>query len=343
MNVPNSKKQIITLTRSGRFLFSLASSAILLCSAKAFADSCPNNNEATTSGQEALLDAYQPKAYDPTDGTTLRRLRIAPSPTGSFPTVVLIHGGEFREQDDHGTHDQSYAAYDLAQAGYLVFSIEYRLAPDGLIPGQHQHDTTPAGISSGRPPQQSNDVKQEILAAYYDAQCNKKIFLLGGSSGGTHALWCALDATPLPLPATGWPLPAGKIKAVAGLSGVYDLSLRIPTPPANFIHDVDNYTNTYAENAGAYNYQYTVSPISLVANAATILPTRLYATDGDSVPPAQATNMKAALLARAPTADVVEYTITNSAYHAFQYWHTINNQTGNCVSSEVTAFFNMYK
>lgn len=294
-------------------------------------------------GQDPLAAAYQPHIYDPTDNTILRRLRFAPSTTGTYPTVVIIHGGEYRDQDDLGTHFQRYADYDLLQAGFLVFSVEHRLAPPGLLPGQTPHctpadyDCAPGTVESGRPPQQSNDIKQQIVAAYNDAQCNGKIFILGASSGGTHTLWCALDATPLPPGATGWPLPAGKIKAVAGLSGVYDLSLRTPTPTQTFINDVENYTNTTNLNT-----QLLVSPISLVASATNIPPALMYATDGDSVKPEQATNMKTALNNRVPNI-ATAYTIRDSSLHSFQYWHEINTNTGSCVSSEVIAFFNTYK
>src|SRR5574337_1142081 len=137
----------------------------------------------------------------------------------------------------------------------------------------------PGTVESGRPPEQSNDIKQEIVAAYNDSQCNGEIFLLGASSGGTHAAWCALDPTPLPSPATGWPLPAGTIKAVAGLSGVYDLSYRGSDASMTFIDDVVNYTDT--TDLGT---QLSVSPIHLVASASNIPPFLLFATSDDPVP-----------------------------------------------------------
>ena len=47
---------------------------------------------------------------------------------------------------------------------------------------------------------------------------------MGGSAGGAHALWCALDRNPT---VPGWPIPSDPqpIKAVATLSAVCDLSL----------------------------------------------------------------------------------------------------------------------
>lgn len=264
--------------------------------------------------------------------------------SGPYPTVLTIHGGEFREQNDHGTVQQSLADYDLSQAGFLVFSIEYRLAPPGLLYHQTQHcsaeDCPAAQVASGRPPQQSNDVKQEILAALADEQCNQKIFLVGGSSGATHALWAALDPNST---VPGWgSTTLTKIKAVVGLSGVYDLPLRNPTPSPNFIDNVENYTNTTEEEADCAAKQSLASPISLVAAATNIPPIRLYATEGNSVPPQQSVNMKQALLDRDPNADVVEYTMSGSE-HAFNYWHMVNNLTGQCVSTEVIAFLQAHQ
>ena len=189
--------------------------------------------------------------------------------------------------------------------------------------GQHKHDGNPEGIASGRPPQQSNDVKQQILAALADSHCNQTIFLVGGSSGGTHALWAALDPNPT---VPGWnSTTLAKIKAAVGLSGVYDLSLRIPPPSDTFIHDVENYTNTSDHGAGYVAKQYAASPISLVAAATNIPPVRLYASqDEHMVLPVQSENMRDALEARDPNADVIEYTIMGSE-HAFHYWHMVND------------------
>ena len=289
-------------------LLAFVSSALLLFSRLGFAD-C-TGPEATPVPQETPAAQYQPHYYDSDDNTVLQRRRFAPGSTGTYPTVIIIHAGEFKEYDDLGSLGQHYADYDLVQAGFLVFSVEHRLAPPNKITGQTDHcsgdDCPTEEVESGRPPEQWNDIKQEIAAAYNDSQCNGEIFLLGASSGGTHAAWCALDPTPLPSPAPGWPLPTGTIKAVAGLSGVYDLSLRTPTPTPTFINDVDNYTNTVENGDGVANIQYNDSPISLVANATNIPPFLLFATSSDPVNPAQATNFQSALENRGASA--TEYT-----------------------------------
>ena len=81
---------------------------------------------------------------------------------------------------------QEQASAFLQSKGYFVVSVTYRLAPCGKI--THQSDAWPNGIrpdSSGRPPQQTDDVKSAILAVRADtAHCNGHIGLLGRLSAG---------------------------------------------------------------------------------------------------------------------------------------------------------------
>ena len=58
------------------------------------------------------------------------------------------------------------------------------------------------------------------------------------------------------------------------------------------------------------------------------------------MPHQQAEDMRNALLAK--LADVAEYTMLGSE-HAYNYWHMINNLTGQCVSTEVIAFLNAHR
>lgn len=288
--------------------------------------------------QEVLPPQYQPSAYS-SDITSLRRLRFRPDPAkygpGPYPVAITAHAGGFRNGDAYGTTGQRWADRDLAKAGFLVFSIDYRLAPPNTILNQHIHDTTPEGIASGRPPQQSNDVKQQILAAKYDSESNGTVFLVGGSAGGTHGLWAALDPAPT---VPGWSA-AEFPKAVVTLSAPCDLSSRLGDIPADvqdFKTDVQNYTNTI-DNTPGFAYQYSVSPIALVAAATSIPPIRLYTTQMDPVPHQQTDAMHQALVNHGGV-DVFKYTITGSNLHAFAYWHTLNSNTGKYVSIEVIDF-----
>src|SRR5438876_5422053 len=90
------------------------------------------------------------------------------------------------------------------------FKLITALRPPGAL--GHQLPT-----DKGYAPEQTDDLKRQILAALADPQCNGNIYLVGGSAGGTLVLWCALD--PLPT-VSGWDETArSHIKAVVSLSG----------------------------------------------------------------------------------------------------------------------------
>ena len=91
-----------------------------------------------------------------------------------------------------------WVAPDCVKKGYLTFSVTHRLAPCALITGQHIHDDTPEGILSGRPDQQTNDVKAQVRAARADSLCNGWLAIVGVSSGGAHAAMLAFDKTATP-------------------------------------------------------------------------------------------------------------------------------------------------
>lgn len=161
--------------------------------------------------------------------------------------------------------------------------------------------------------------------------------MVGGSAGGTHSLWAALDRAPGGL-VPGWPV-AGVPKAVVTLSAPCDLSSREGNPQVveHFADDVENYTNTTDGDPGAEAYQYSVSPIALVAAATDIPPIRLYTTINDSVPHQQSEAMFQALVNHGGV-EVIEVTIQNSNLHAFAYWHTKESPSGPYVSDDVIAF-----
>ena len=71
----------------------------------------------------------------------------------------------------------------------------------------------------------------------------------------------------------------------------------------------------------------------------------LYATDGDTVPYAQANDMWSALLLQFPALEVhkyiMHYTVTDPNRHSYRYWHSPNNadnSDGDCVSYQVITF-----
>jgi acetyl esterase/lipase len=319
----------------------VSSVALILSGAFGFAEPCPEDLEPDQIGElERLPDAYQPHQYDPDDETVLRRLRFKPEGYGdgtTHPVVISIPPTIFREGDAYGVPSQRVATRDLVMAGFLVFQVEHRLAPPGHILHQDRHDDP----ASGRPPEQTDDIKQQVLAALNDQHCNGTLFLIGGSSGGCHALWVALD--PAPGNITDWgPDVISHIKAVVSLSGPTNLPSREGEDPhiiQNFEVSVENYTNIYDDgDPNWYAEQYALSPISLVQNATYIPPTRLFGTLNDTVPHQQGEDMRDALQAKG--ADVVFHKVNDTALHAFNYWHEIDEDDpeGECVSAEVIAF-----
>lgn len=272
----------------------------------------------------------------------MHHIRIAPSGSGPWPIVVTIPPVLFfTNGGPQGTPAQRAAAKELNDHGFLVFQIEHRLAPPNTALGQTEHDKTPRGIASGRPPQQTDDVKQQILAAMADRDWDQEnLFILGGSSGASHALWVALDSSNQNV--TEWTETVrSKIKGVVGFSGLYDLHSRdYGDPGSNFdpetyLHVIQNYTNT-TDNFVGLEFQFSVSPQTLVSAATNIPPIRLYATVNDTIPHNQSENMRDALLNHGGV-DVMEYTIEGNA-HCFNQWYIENTNTYRCVREEVIAF-----
>ena len=181
---------------------------------------------------------------------------------------------------------------------------------------------------------------------------------MGGSAGGTLALWCALD--PLPT-VSGWDEPArSHIKAVVSLSGPAEFCDwsnpgGIPSSAlTQFENDLDNYVNLQPQTNCDPSCDFGVtcaldqaSPAWLVSHGATSSPppVMLYATQGDPVPYSQALDMYNALRSQFPSLEVHKYRM-NYPYgdphdHAYRYWHAQNNDPnsdGQCVSQEVITF-----
>ena len=332
----------------------ICAAALLLSNRFCFAADCPSNNKVTFGTEETLAHAYQPP-----DGDILHRYRFVPPgtppPSGKYPTVLMLPPDIFKlDQGDTGVATEQQASWDLQQAGFLVFQVDHRLAPMGALIGQ-------APYPSGQAPTQTDDLKRQIMAALADSQCNGSIYLVGGSAGGTLVLWVMLDTTGgLNL---AWnETVRSHIKAVVSLSG--------PTKfcdwnnfgglPCNqlvdFENDLDNYMAlppsgdpTCTQTQGDCSALDPASPAWLVTNGATSNPppVRLYTTDGDTVPWAQAQDMFNALKGRFPALDaifyVMHYGITDRNRHAYTYWHSENNADNNtdgheCVKQEVIEF-----
>ena len=113
-------------------------------------------------------------------------------PDGGFPAVLLIHGGSWSGMDRHA---MCGVADFLAENGFVVFNIDYRLAPE------HRW---PAGF---------NDCKaaaQWLISSDFPIN-TRKFFIIGASSGGHYALM------------TGLTLPHGTVCAIVSISGIDDV------------------------------------------------------------------------------------------------------------------------
>ena len=327
----------------------VSSVALILSSAFCFAVQCPNNGSVMLGNEETLDPAYQPY------GNLLHRYRfVPPAPfSAPYPTVLMLPPDVFKlEYGDNGTPTERQASYDLQQAGFLVFQVDHRLAPPGGLEGQYLWIG-----DMGRFPEQTDDLKRQILAALADPECNGSIYLVGGSAGGTLALWVMLDPTAGAV--TGWDNNARlHIEAVVSLSGptnFCDLENlgHIPDEAIDRFRDtLDNYVGLPDGTACANDPDQLLShasPISLVATATSCPPVRLYSTDGDTVPYKQGFDMHGALKTQFPALDAVWYKMSylydDRNNHAYNYWHSRNDDPigGNeCVSQQVIEFLQTY-
>ncbi len=221
-----------------------------------------------------------------------------PATPGPWPTILVIHGGGFR---GGGPASGAICARDLAAAGYLALSIEYRLAPTGSLPGQ---------VSDGRFPQQSDDVKMAVRAARSDPRCNGQVGAVGGSAGGYHAAFVATTGS----------YGDDRIDVGVSLSGAYDLSDSSADPNFfAFIDDVTNYVGVSASDTVALR---AASPAWFVD--ATVAPLFLINSAEDPMPFPQLADMTTKL----DSLGVRNYqTLTlPGALHAFDYWATVKDK-----------------
>jgi len=235
-----------------------------------------------------------------TDGTPLHWVVFTPSGDGPWPAVLVIHGGHFKGGTPTSSPDSVTCGRDLAAAGFIAFSIEYRLAPNGALLDQ---------VSSGQFPDQSDDVKLAVLAARHDARCNGQVGSVGGSAGGYHTAFVAATGTP----------GEDRIDVGVSLSGAYDLSDFSPDPEiATFIDDATNYVNVTTADVAALQ---AASPAYLVDSETA--PLFLMHTEEDPMPYSQLADMTSHLEALGLT-NYQSLTLPGSA-HSFANWPAVKD------------------
>lgn len=229
----------------------------------------------------------------------------------------------------------------IIQFIFLVFGTNYRLAPPGMINGQAEHDMD---ATSGRPPEQTNDMKQQVLSARFDTRGNGTVVVVGGSTGGSHGVWVAIDkASQGGLP---W-VTGNRVNATSSCSGAYDYSKIDPNnsnngPPElvkHFRQAVLNYTNLSRNDI---TQLYALSPVALVTSN-DVKPLQLLDSSNDSQPAPQRLSLTNALTTHGvTTANLDSRNLGAVQGHAFQYWRTVDPATGIRVGNEVINFLNAH-
>jgi len=235
------------------------------------------------------------------DGTVLHWVVYTPVTPGPWPAVLVIHGGGFNSGSPDSSPDSVTCAQDLATAGYIAFSIEYRLAPPGLLPGQK---------TDGRFPQQEDDVKLAVRTARADSRCNGKVGAVGGSAGGYHTAYVAATGTP----------GDDRIDVGVSLSGLYDASDFSPNQSLDyFTATVVNYFNVPATDVADLR---AASPAWIADK--TIAPLFFLNTLEDPMPYSQFSDFIVHLDALGVT-NYQTFARTGSA-HAFTNWVFVKDQ-----------------
>ncbi len=235
------------------------------------------------------------------DGTNLHWKVYTPTIPGPWPAVLVIHGGGFYSGTPDSSPQSIACAQDLAAAGYIAFSVEYRLAPPGALPGQ---------VSDGRFPDQTDDVNLAVEAARIDSRCNGQVGAVGGSGGGYHASFAATNGT------VGY----DRVDVAVSLSGAYDLSDFSASPNVgSFIEKVTNYVGVPTTEIAALR---AASPAWL-ADAATS-PLFMVSSLGDPMPYSQLPDMIMHLDALGLT-NYQTLSLLGKA-HSFAHWPAVKEQ-----------------
>jgi len=138
------------------------------------------------------------------------------TPGDSDPVVLQVHGGGWQHGGRLLSLSESGAATDLVDAGFVVASIDYRLAPEN--PWPDQIIDTKCAVRYLRANATELGIDPNRIAALGDSAGGQLVSLLGTT--GSSTLWhegpyadesSAVDAVvdefgPADLSATGWPV-----------------------------------------------------------------------------------------------------------------------------------------
>src|SRR5437879_1563751 len=147
------------------------------------------------------------------DGVILQGDLYQPKAPGKYPAIVAVHGGGW--QAGARTAYGYWGRY-LAQQGYVVFAVSYRLSK----PGQKTY------------PQAAQDVRAAVQFVRGRGEAIKvdpeRIGMMGDSAGAHLVALTSLTYEDAPFinayPKDAFASVSARVKAVVGFYGVYDLA-----------------------------------------------------------------------------------------------------------------------
>lgn len=166
-----------------------------------------------------ILDVYQPKA------------------AGTYPGVILVHGGGWIQGTRKGFTDM---AFELAQKGYVVANIDYRLSKEAIFPAAVQD--TKAAVRWLR-----------ANAKQYQVDTNN-IAGIGASAGGHLIAMAALTGHNTQFSGEGNNAGvSGELQAIIILGSGVDQATRAELAPNMYIkNSVVFFGATYLDNPNIY-------------------------------------------------------------------------------------------
>jgi len=237
--------------------------------------------------------------YGQAGGQTLTMDYYAPKGSGPHPIAIVIHGGGYRRGDSK-SGSEAYCADFLAPAGYAVFSINYRLAPEYPYPYMVY------------------DVERAVrFLRYHARKWNAdplKISLVGGSAGGFLSNMVGLLGAPgNPNAADPVDRKNAEVQAVVTLFAQSSFA----TVPLN--EDVHALLDPLIAQKGEKQALAEASPIAYVSRKAP--PFLLIQGDRDEyIPFTEATNLQTALRKAGVRCDIIRIP---GGKHGTGGWHAL--------------------
>lgn len=254
----------------------------------------------TAGGVDLKMDVYYPK-----------------SATGPLPVVMYVHGGGWTQGDKEDGAGAA-AITSLQEAGFLVVSINYRLAPEFRFPAQIE------------------DVKCAVRflranAARYSLD-PERIGALGGSAGGHLVSLLGVTDDDDGLEGTGaYPEESSRVQAVVDMFGPSDLTRRFEGGAIGQALG----TRVFGTSDSGSEILKTASPVTYIT--ADDPPFLILQGDSDRlVPPDQSQGLHDLLVAAGVPATLV---MVENAGHAFVPQGTAISPTRQEINRMIVGFF----